>query len=100
MLHDGKGNSQEVKIGLVDKSGAFLLLMGSNEVAHFKFSDQEGCIVALSKELDGERKANEKLQKQVDKLAAALDRRDRALTRAEARVAKLEMDLHRTAEPA
>ena len=69
MLFDSKGNVYEVKPGLVDKQGLFLLLMDDNYTKHYKFSDEADLIQNLLDEIDALKAERRKLHKQIDKLA-------------------------------
>lgn len=69
MLFDSKGNVYEVKPGLVDKQGLFLLLMDDNYTKHYQFSDEADLIQNLLDEIDALKAERRKLHKQIDKLA-------------------------------
>ena len=69
MLFDSQGNVYEVKPGLVDKQGLFLLLMDDNYTKHYQFSDEADLIQNLLDEIDALKAERRKLRKQVDKLA-------------------------------
>ena len=69
MLFDSKGNVYEVKPGLIDKQGLFLLLMDDNYTKHYQFSDEADLIQNLLDEIDALKAERRKLHKQIDKLA-------------------------------
>ena len=66
-LTDGNKHSQEVQCGLVDKSGAFFLLLDSNEIHYYRFSDEAEAITALVKQVKQLETENERLKKRLGK---------------------------------
>ena len=51
-LIPSNGIPQKARIGLIDRSGMFLFLLGENETRHFEFSDESACIAEQSKEIN------------------------------------------------
>ena len=69
MLNYGNGHSVEVKPGLVDKHGTFLLLVDENETRHYRFSGEADLITRLQDEIRGLEKRVERQQDAIDRLA-------------------------------
>lgn len=66
MLTDCNGNRQEVKVGLVDSDGMFLLL-DSNETNYYHFSNEQQAIDALQSQLTEAAKRLETTEAQLKK---------------------------------
>ena len=67
-LVDRRGNAHEVEIGLVDKSGAFFLLLDSDKPSRYlRFTDEASVLNAYATKCD-------KLEKQVAQLQDKLDK--------------------------
>ena len=66
-LTNGK-KKQEVKCGLIDTDGMFLLLLDDNDTRYYRFSDESGLVSDLIKQSDKLRKENSQLKKSSAKL--------------------------------
>lgn len=76
-LHDGAGHVIDVKPGLVDKEGLFLLLLDDNDAytRHFMFSDEADLISKLFDEISRLESEKERQQEHIDTLAEKLGKR-------------------------
>ena len=65
---DGKGKSQQVQRGLVDKEGAFFFLLDTNDTAYYRFSNESELLTSLIAQRDKLMKSNDKYKKRVERL--------------------------------
>ena len=66
---DGKGKSHQVQRGLVDKEGAFLFLLDTNDTAYYRFSDESELLTSLIAQRDKLMQANDKAKKRIERLS-------------------------------
>lgn len=67
-LTNSKGKKQDVRRGLVDSSGCFLLLLDDNDCQYYRFSDESELVSQLIDQADKLRKSNAQMKKSIDKL--------------------------------
>lgn len=65
VINDGKGHTQQVRCGLMDKEGAFFLLLKENKTRYYKFTTESDCIDTLVDQIDNLRRENSQLKKQL-----------------------------------
>ena len=63
VINDGKGHTQQVKCGLMDKEGAFFLLLKENKTRYYKFTTESECIEVLADLCEKQRKEISDLKK-------------------------------------
>ena len=93
VLIDGKGGITEAAVGLVDRDGAFLLLVDSNETRHYRFADEASCVSMLMGQVLGQKAEVENLRGKLDSAQVRARTLAEALDKAKARIAELESAL-------
>lgn len=67
-LNNGQGDTQPVRVGLVDSEGMFLYLMDDQDTQHYRFSSESELLTSLREQRDKLMKSNDKKQKRIDRL--------------------------------